>query len=154
MIRIAVIPAIVLAALTILGGVSCETPESSVTLEIRRAEPEPGPGLTKMVFSGWGHADTFYVADEVLLSNADVDSAAVVAWGESRAVEVVFTARGRERFGQVTAEHLGSHLGILVDGQLISAPVVKDTITGGRAVISGDFSEAEAQRIARGIQGP
>ena len=40
---------------------------------------------------------------------------------------------------------------IIVDGEIISAPIIKTAITGGRAVIAGRFTRAEANRIAEGI---
>jgi preprotein translocase subunit SecD len=152
MTRANVMVAIALIGLAVLGTVGCGPEERGVALEIRHVDPEPGPGLTEMVFSGWGHADTFYVADEVLLSSADVDSATVVGWGEGHAVEILLTSAGRERFAEVSAGHIGDHLGILVDGRLVAAPIVRDTIAGGRALINGDFSEEEAERIAAGLR--
>ena len=44
-------------------------------------------------------------------------------------------------------------LAMLLDGQLISAPIVREKIPGGKAVIAGRFSPEEAQRIADGIAG-
>jgi preprotein translocase subunit SecD len=75
----------------------------------------------------------------------------VVSWGEGRAVEILLTPAGRERFAEISAEYIGEHLGILLDGRLVAAPIVRDTILGGRAVITGDFSGEEAQRIADGL---
>jgi preprotein translocase subunit SecD len=37
---------------------------------------------------------------------------------------------------------------MVVDGTLLSAPVIRDTILFGRAQITGDFSEQEAERLA------
>ena len=42
-------------------------------------------------------------------------------------------------------------IGMLVDGELITAPVIRTPIREGRAVINGDFTEEEAKRIAAGI---
>ena len=42
---------------------------------------------------------------------------------------------------------------ILVDGKVLSAPIVREKISGGRAVIAGRFTEEEAKHIANGIVG-
>ncbi len=56
--------------------------------------------------------------------------------------------RGTKRFSDVTKENVGRQLAIVLDGEVQSAPVIRDHIAGGQAVISGDFSNEEAQSIA------
>jgi len=66
-------------------------------------------------------------------------------------IEIVFTEDGAKRFSTVTERNIMNPLAILVDGQLLSAPIVRERITGGKALISGSFGKAEAERIANGI---
>ncbi len=57
------------------------------------------------------------------------------------------TGAGAEVFGPFTGAHIGQPLGIVLDGVLISAPVIQARLdTGG--VIEGDFDQEEAQRFA------
>jgi hypothetical protein len=48
--------------------------------------------------------------------------------------------------------HLGKPVAILIDGSVVIAPTVKSAI-GAAAIISGDYTQADAQRIAAGITG-
>lgn len=63
-------------------------------------------------------------------------------------IDVEFTAEGARLFEEITARNIGRPLPILLDGQMISAPIVQDKIIGGRAVISGQFSDQEAKNLA------
>jgi preprotein translocase subunit SecD len=65
-------------------------------------------------------------------------------------VSVQFLQAGAERMKQATAIHVGRPVAILIDGAVVMAPVVRSPI-GDSAVISGNFTQAEAERIAEGI---
>lgn len=66
-------------------------------------------------------------------------------------VNVVFNDEGAKLFGDITREHTGEQLGIFLDGELLSAPVINEPITGGTAVISGGFTADEAQELAKNL---
>jgi preprotein translocase subunit SecD len=100
------------------------------------------------VFSGWGRTETFYLHDEVLLTESDIVKASVVTLQKYPAVEVIFSEAGREKFAQITAQNINKHLGVLVNGELVCVPLIRDTVSIGKAIINGDFSEEEARRIA------
>jgi preprotein translocase subunit SecD len=100
-----------------------------------------------------GSGRPVYVSDDILLSNADIASARVVSGPNGFQIEVSFTRVGTERFASATEQNIMKPLAILLDGRLISAPIVREKITGGRAVITGRFTEQEARRIADGIVG-
>jgi preprotein translocase subunit SecD len=57
------------------------------------------------------------------------------------------TAEGAALFAQITAANVGRQLAIVLDGQLQSAPVIRETITAGRAVISGNFTDQQAKEL-------
>jgi preprotein translocase subunit SecD len=63
-------------------------------------------------------------------------------------VEFELTSEGREKFAQITRENTGKQLAILIDGKIRSAPSINEPITGGRARISGSFSQQEAKDLA------
>lgn len=66
-------------------------------------------------------------------------------------VSVHFTEEGAQLFADITREHVGEQLGIFLDGELLSAPVINEPITGGTAVISGGFSPEEARALAQNL---
>lgn len=66
-------------------------------------------------------------------------------------VALEFNDRGAEIFAELTRRHVGQPLAIFLDGELLSAPVVQQEITGGQAQITGRFSVAEARELARNL---
>jgi protein-export membrane protein SecD len=59
-----------------------------------------------------------------------------------------FNLRGGQRFGQVTSANVGRPFAIVLDGKVISAPVIRSPITGGTGQITGNFSLEEASSLA------
>ncbi|MSO64610.1 MAG: protein translocase subunit SecD [Alphaproteobacteria bacterium] len=59
-----------------------------------------------------------------------------------------FDSAGGRRFGQVTSENVGKPFAIVLDGKVISAPVIRQAIIGGSGQISGGFSVQEANDLA------
>ncbi len=59
-----------------------------------------------------------------------------------------FNLRGAQKFGQVTSENVGRPFAIVLDGKVISAPVIRSPITGGTGQITGNFTLDEASSLA------
>jgi preprotein translocase subunit SecD len=66
-------------------------------------------------------------------------------------VTVTFNDEGAKLFGTITRDNVGQQLGIFLDGELLSAPVINEAITGGTAVISGQFTPDEARELAENL---
>ena len=66
-------------------------------------------------------------------------------------VSVQFSAEGAQLFAEITRDNVGEQLGIFLDGELLSAPVINEPIIGGTAVISGGFSPDEARALAENL---
>ena len=84
------------------------------------------------------------------LTGADLKSADVVFDRNTGkpAVSIEFTNAGADKFAKLTEKNVGKVLPILLDGYLISTPVVQEVITGGRAQITGEFSLDEAKNLS------
>ncbi len=63
-------------------------------------------------------------------------------------VSTVFDASGARRFAKLTTEHVGERFAIVLDGQVLSAPVIREPIPGGRGQISGGFTLQGAKDLA------
>jgi preprotein translocase subunit SecD len=63
-------------------------------------------------------------------------------------VSIEFTKDGKKAFGDFTRKNVGEILAIVLDGKILSAPSIKDTILSGRAQIEGNFTPETAQRLA------
>jgi preprotein translocase subunit SecD len=83
------------------------------------------------------------------LTGADLESAAVVFDQVSGkpAVGIEFSDEGGKKFEVLTEKNIGKPLVILLDDQIVSAPVVEEKIAGGSAQIKGEFSLEEAKKL-------
>lgn len=59
-----------------------------------------------------------------------------------------FNGRGTRRFAHITAENVGKPFAIVLDDKVISAPVIREPITGGSGQIAGNFTLEEANSVA------
>ncbi len=66
-------------------------------------------------------------------------------------VSLEFNEEGAKIFEKLTEENVGKRLAIYIDDQLISAPVVQEKISGGKAQITGKFTIQEARELARNL---
>ena len=55
---------------------------------------------------------------------------------------------GAKRFGKATSTGIGKQLAIVLDGKIVSAPVIRDTIASGNGQISGNFTFQSATDLA------
>jgi hypothetical protein len=148
--------ALILAAFAVVAGAyglwsRIATPVfAAVRFEIRLAELEPAPGL--IVARVPGSSTLLYLHPEVTVSNDDVADASVLQDGANEfAVAVQLTPAGAERMRAATTGHIGRPVALIVDGQVVMAPVVRGAI-GDAAVLTGHYTRVEAERIAAGIQ--
>lgn len=63
-------------------------------------------------------------------------------------VSLVFNAEGSRKFAEVTRMNIGRRLAIVLDGEIHTAPVIREMIPSGRAQITGNFSVEEARDTA------
>jgi protein-export membrane protein SecD len=62
-------------------------------------------------------------------------------------VNLNFNDEGAKMFEQITRDNVGKTVAIYLDGQVISAPVVREAISGGQAQISGNFTPEEGRAL-------
>lgn len=67
-------------------------------------------------------------------------------------VVIQFDQQGGNRFAKLTSENVGKQFAIILDGEVISAPVIQDPILGGVSEISGNFTPETAQQLAISLQ--
>ncbi len=64
------------------------------------------------------------------------------------AVNFRFNTSGARKFGDFTAENIGNPFAIVLDDEVISAPVIQSHIPGGSGIITGDFTVEESTQLA------
>jgi preprotein translocase subunit SecD len=63
-------------------------------------------------------------------------------------VELTLNSSGARLFERITGENVGRLLAIILDDRVYSAPVIQDRISGGQAIITGNFQFKEARDLA------
>jgi SecD/SecF fusion protein len=63
-------------------------------------------------------------------------------------VSITFDSKGAQIFANVTATNVGKRLAIVLDGKVVSAPVIREAIPSGQAQISGNFSVEQANDLS------
>jgi len=146
---------VAVAALAAVAIVAMATGYWSVTaavrFEVRLAEDRPAAGLTETPVSA---TRKIYLQSGTVVTNSDIARAEVVPGNGISMFNVLitFTPDGAARMLRATQGHIGRPLAIFLDGEVVMAPVVKSPISAS-AMITGNYSKAEADRIVAGIIG-
>ena len=90
------------------------------------------------------------VSKRIILSGENLLDAQPRMNSETNETVVSFTLDrvGAKRFGKATSTGIGKQLAIVLDGKIISAPVIRDTIASGSGQISGGFTFQSATDLA------
>jgi preprotein translocase subunit SecD len=113
----------------------CETRDQKSTTPIKPPQCEGGTPIL--------------VYKQVLVEGADLTNARSAFDQNSRpAVDFTFNASGARKFGQVTQENVGRPFAIVLDANVISAPVIQTPILGGSGQITGNFTVEQANNLA------
>lgn len=67
-------------------------------------------------------------------------------------VKLVLSSEGAAKFSEATARNIGNPIYIIYDGKIISYPTVNQQISGGQAVITGNFTYESANSLATTIR--
>src|SRR6201996_6042300 len=92
----------------------------------------------------------YVIKKQVLVSGGDLTDAQTGF--DQRSGEAVvnfkFNTAGSRKFAQATTENVGQPFAIVLDNKVISAPVIREPITGGQGQISGSFTVQTANDLA------
>src|SRR5262245_12103687 len=147
----ALMTAMSIAAVFVLAGSTEAVPDEQqrVEVELRRAQEMPAEGFEKRTAADTG--ETLYVAKKTWrLSREDIAKAKIIFDDRGRiAVDILFAEQGREKMGKLTEGWVDKRLAILLDGKVISTPLLKSKITD--AAIISNITSADAQRIVKAL---
>lgn len=68
--------------------------------------------------------------------------------GQQWRLMIEFTESGSKKFAALTTSLIGKRLAILANDKVLTAPIIHSSITGGKAEISGIFTEQELKDLA------
>ena len=66
-------------------------------------------------------------------------------------VSVTFNDEGAALFEEITRNNVGEQLAIFLDGEVVTDPVINEAISGGTAIISGNFTAVEARDLVQNL---
>jgi protein-export membrane protein SecD len=105
-------------------------------------------GVEKLKYENGLNEDL--VSKRIILSGDNLLDAQPRMNNQTNETVVSFTLDrvGAKRFGKATSSGIGKQLAIVLDGKIISAPVIRDTIASGSGQISGGFTFQSATDLA------
>ncbi len=112
-------------------------------LEFRLAE---GVADSTGTFAPTGLTGQFLKSSELQFGGGDAGRLA-----NEPIVVLHFTDEGAKMFEKITKENVGRSLGIFLDGEPISTPVIREVIPGGTATISGTFTPEEGRSLVENL---
>ena len=117
-------------------------------LTFRLVSKDDSFGSEKLILSE--NNEELTVSKRVVVSGDNLVDAQPQFDNQSNQPLVRFTLdrQGAQKFGKITTENVGRRLAIVLDNSVISAPNIREPITGGSGTISGGFSFQEATDLA------
>jgi preprotein translocase subunit SecD len=93
---------------------------------------------------------TFYILETLPVVSGEelVDAQPGLDQNNQPAVMFRFNVSGARKFGDYTLENVGQLFAIVLDGEVVSAPVIQSHIAGGSGQITGNFTLEEAGQLA------
>ena len=116
----------------------------------RTTDPAASPGPRNKILASMGEEGVYYIVEETPVVSGEqlVDSQPSFDQNNSPAVSFRFDTTGARKFGDYTAANIGAPFAIVLDNEVISAPVIQAHIPGGSGIITGNFTVEEATQLA------
>jgi preprotein translocase subunit SecD len=116
----------------------------------RSTDANANPGIGNSLVPSLDEPGAFYVIETapVVTGEELVDAQPSFDQNGSPAVSFRFDTTGARKFGNYTAENIGSPFAIVLDSQVISAPTIQSHIAGGSGIITGNFGVEESTNLA------
>jgi protein-export membrane protein SecD len=127
--------------------------ESALPVEQQTFQPNvpvEGFRLLPMVKGASGEQGLPLVLEDTAIIEGKDLSNANQGYDEQNRPDINFQMHpsGAKRFGEASTANIGRRFAIVLDNQIISAPVIQSAITGGSGRITGNFTIQEAQNLA------
>lgn len=120
-----------------------------LSMPAEQAQSGTAPAGTEVLL-GFKDKLPYLVAKDSAIDGSDISYAGpgFSAGSNEPIASFRFNGRGTRRFAHITAENVGKPFAIVLDDKVISAPVIREPITGGSGRISGNFTPEEANSVA------
>ena len=116
----------------------------------RGSNPNASPGIGNKILPSLDEEGQYYTVESapVVTGEELVDAQPSFDQNGNPAVSFRFNTSGARKFGDYTAENIGSPFAIILDDEVVSAPVIQSHIPGGSGIITGRFSVEESTTLA------
>jgi preprotein translocase subunit SecD len=116
----------------------------------RGSDPDAAPGVGNKVIPSIDEPGTYYTIEAAAVVTGEelVDAQPSFDQNGRPAVNFRFNTSGARKFGDYTAENIGSPFAIVLDDEVISAPVIQSHIPGGSGIITGRFTVEDSTELA------
>ena len=104
-------------------------------------------GRTSQLIFATEEGEIVLTGEDVARASRNVGQVSQTGVAESY-VSLEFTNRGTQLFAEATAANIGKRILIIMDDTVVSAPVVNAVIRDGKAIITGNFTDGEAEELA------
>ncbi len=132
------------------AGTNIIPPGYRIEESVERAEAPAAPGEK----APEPKVERLLVKQRADLSGDRVASAFARYGPQGWEISLEFDGKGASQFGELTRQNVGNRLAIILDGKVMSAPVIRDAIYGGTAQITGTFTEEEARNLSSVLENP
>lgn len=116
----------------------------------RGSDANANPGIGNKVIPSLDEQGVYYTIEAAAVVTGEdlVDAQPAFDQNGQPAVNFRFNTSGARRFGDYTAENIGSPFAIVLDDEVVSAPVIQSHIPGGSGIITGNFTIEESTNLA------
>jgi preprotein translocase subunit SecD len=116
----------------------------------RTGNPAENPGPGNEILPSLDEPGVYYILERapVVTGEELVDAQPDFDRNGRPAVSFRFNPTGARKFGDFTAQNIGNPFAIVLDGKVISAPVIQSHIPGGSGIITGNFTIEDSTQLA------
>jgi preprotein translocase subunit SecD len=116
----------------------------------RTTDQNAASGAGNLVLPSMDEPGTFYIVERTPVVSGEelVDAQPAFDQNGRPAVNFRFNPTGARKFGDYTAENIGSPFAIVLDDEVVSAPTIQSHIPGGSGIITGQFTVDESTQLA------
>jgi len=121
---------------------------ANLTFQFITDNKEESFGTEKLSFEDG--SEIAIVSKRIIINGDNLVDAGVRVEDTSSETVVTFNLDrvGSKKFGKATSSGIGKRLAIVLDNQILSAPIIREAIVGGAGQISGDFTFQSATDLA------
>ena len=136
------------AELKSLIGTTAQLTFNAVVSRTNDAGAQPGP--RQVILPALDQDGVYYLVEETPVVSGEelVDAQPSFDQNGQPAVSFRFDTTGARKFGDYTAANIGAPFAIVLDNEVISAPVIQSHIPGGSGIITGTFTVEESTQLA------